>query len=66
MMPLLYLSKLKKSEAKVSFDPYLFIVVEEVFNVVIKKISKFGEIKGVTFIGGTIQQIIWQCDIILT
>ncbi len=65
MMPLLYLSKLKKSEAKV-FDPYLFIVDEEVFNFMIKKISKFGEIKGVTFIGGTIQQIIWQCDIILT
>jgi hypothetical protein len=54
----------KKVRQRCPLTPYLFIVVEEVFNFMIKEISKLGEIKGVTFIGGTIQQIIRQYDII--
>ncbi len=50
----------KKVRQRCPLTPCLFIIVEEVFNFMIKEISKLGEIKG----GGTIQQIIRQYDII--
>jgi hypothetical protein len=48
------------------FSVYLIVFLPKFFNFMIKKMCNLGEIKIVTLVESTIQQIILQYDIILT